>query len=262
MAASSHASTGRIRLLSQDRDPRRTGHPWIYAGHIAETVGAPQAGEVVDVYLSSKQFCGRGFYNPHSKIRVRLLTDQEEPIDDSFFRARLESAFRLRRRLALSSNAYRLVYGESDRLPGLVVDQYDDVAVMQTLSYGLDCRKDMLADLLVEMRGLRALYLRNDAKSRVLEGLSLERVCLRGELTGPVDIMEGEARFVVDVAEGQKTGWFCDQRDNRLVAGKLAKDVDVHSASMRRFRVLARWKVLMSAKRHCGWRAGMRARTM
>jgi 23S rRNA (cytosine1962-C5)-methyltransferase len=227
MASPSHASTGRVRLLSQDHDPRRTGHPWIYAGHIAETIGAPLAGDVVDVYLPSKQFCGRGFYNPHSKIRVRLLTDREESIDHGFFRARLESAFRLRQRLALGSNAYRLVYGESDLLPGLVVDQYGDVAVMQILSYGLDCRKDMLADLLVEMRGLRALFLRNDAKSRVLEGLSLERVCLRGELTGPVEIAEGEARFVVDVAEGQKTGWFCDQRDNRLAVGKLAKEMDV-----------------------------------
>ena len=227
MASPSHCSTGRVRLWSRDHDPRRTGHPWVYAGHIAETVGVPQAGDVVDVYTPSKQFCGRGFYNPHSKIRVRLLTDRDEPIDDSFFRARLESAFRLRQRLAPSSNAYRLVYGESDLLPGLVVDQYDDVAVMQTLSYGLDCRKDMLADLLVELRGLRALYLRNDAKSRTLEGLPLERVCLRGELAGPVDIAEGEARFVVDVVEGQKTGWFCDQRDNRMVAGKLAKELDV-----------------------------------
>jgi 23S rRNA (cytosine1962-C5)-methyltransferase len=227
MASPSACSTGRIRLVSRDHDPRRTGHLWIYAGHIAETVGSPQAGEVVDVYLPSKQFCGRGFYNPHSKIRVRLLTDREETIDESFFRARLASAFRLRQRLALGSNAYRLVYGESDLLPGLVVDQYDDVAVMQTLSYGLDSRKDMLADLLVEMRGLRALYLRNDAKSRALEGLSLERVCLRGELTGPVNIAEGEAQFVVDVAEGQKTGWFCDQRDNRIAVGKLAKELDV-----------------------------------
>jgi 23S rRNA (cytosine1962-C5)-methyltransferase len=227
MGSPSHCSTGRVRLLSRDHDPRRTGHPWIYAGHIAETIGSPQAGDVVDVYMPNKQFCGRGFYNPHSKIRVRLLTEREETIDEAFFRARLESAFRLRQRLALRSNAYRLVYGESDLLPGLVVDQYGDVAVMQTLSYGLDCRKDMLADLLVELRGLRALYLRNDAKSRTLEGLPLERACLRGELTGPVDIVESQARFVVDVAEGQKTGWFCDQRDNRIATGKLAKELDV-----------------------------------
>jgi 23S rRNA (cytosine1962-C5)-methyltransferase len=218
---------GRVRLSAQHADPRSSGHPWIYAGHITETVGTPQAGDVVDVYSSTKQFCGRGFYNPHSKIRVRLLTHREEPIDEQFFRARLESAVRLRERLGLRSDAYRLVYGESDLLPGLVVDQYHDVAVMQTLSYGLDCRKDMLADLLLEQRSLRALYLRNDAKSRALEGLSTERMCLRGEMAGPVEIAEGGGRFLVDVAEGQKTGWFCDQRDNRMAVARLAKGLDV-----------------------------------
>lgn len=218
---------GRVRLSSQGNDSRRTGHPWVYAGHIDATTGTIEAGDVVDVYTSTTHFCGRGFYNPHSKIRVRLLTYREELIDEGFFRARLESAFRLRERLALRSDAYRLVYGESDLLPGLVVDQYQDVAVVQMLSYGMDCRKDMLADLLVQHRQLRALYLRNDAKSRTLEGLPLERVCLRGELPASVDIFEGEARFVVDVAEGQKTGWFCDQRENRMAAGKLAKDLDV-----------------------------------
>ena len=227
MISWSSLPTGRVRLSTQHHDPRRTGHPWIYAGHINDTLGPLQAGDVVDVYTAGKQFCGRGFYNPHSKVRVRLLTDREEPIDDGFFSARLESAIRLRERLTLRSNAYRLVYGESDLLPGLIIDQYQDVAVMQTLSYGLDCRKDLLTDLLMPSRGLRALYLRNDAKSRALEGLSLERVCLRGEVPAPVEIFEGNARFLVDVAAGQKTGWFCDQRDNRMAAATLAKDLDV-----------------------------------
>ena len=157
----SSSPSGRVRLSPQHQDPRRTGHPWIYAGHIQDTLGVLQAGDVVDVYTATKQFCGRGLYNPHSKIRVRLLTDREEAIDEAFFHARLLSAFRLRQRLTLKSNAYRLVYGESDLLPGLVVDQYHDIAVMQTLSYGLDCRKDLLADVLVEARSLRAVYLRN-----------------------------------------------------------------------------------------------------
>jgi 23S rRNA (cytosine1962-C5)-methyltransferase len=120
-----------------------------------------------------------------------------------------------------------VVYGESDLLPGLVVDQYQNVGVVQTLSYGLDRRKDMLADLLVEGRSLQALYLRNDAKSRAQEGLPLERGCLRGELPARIEIFEGDARFLVDVAEGQKTGWFCDQRDNRMAAARLAKELDV-----------------------------------
>jgi 23S rRNA (cytosine1962-C5)-methyltransferase len=120
-----------------------------------------------------------------------------------------------------------LVYGESDLLPGLIVDQYHDVAVMQTLSYGMDSRKDLFSDWLMSARDLRAVYARNDAKSRALEGLSLERGSVRGECASPVAIYEEDAQFVVDIVEGQKTGWFCDQRDNRAAAAKLAKDLNV-----------------------------------
>lgn len=227
MEASTLSPIGRIRLSARHPNPRQTGHPWIYAGHISDSVGSMQPGDLVDVYSADKQFCGRGFFNPHSKIRVRLLSDRDEPIDEAFFRARLESAFRLRERLRLRSNAFRLVYGESDLMPGLVIDQYADVGVMQTLSFGMDARKELIADLLMEERGLRAVYLRNDAKSRSLEGLPIERRCLRGDVGVPIEIFEEDARFFVDIVEGQKTGWFCDQRENRIATAKLAKDVDV-----------------------------------
>ncbi len=227
MSPSSPSSSGRVRLSSRHRDPRQTGHPWIYAGHIEETWGNPQAGDVVDVYLANKQFCGRGFYNSYSKIHVRLLTVRDDVIDAEFFRIRIQSAARLRQRMALSSNAYRLVHGESDLLPGLIVDRYGDVAVMQTLSYGMDQRKELLADLVMDETGVKTVYLRNDAKSRSLEGLPLERGPLRGEGSTMVDIFENDAQFSVDIAEGQKTGWFCDQRDNRAAASTLAKNTDV-----------------------------------
>lgn len=227
MPPSSPSSNSRVRLSSRHRDPRQTGHPWIYAGHIEETWGNPQAGDVVDVYLASKQFCGRGFYNSHSKIQVRLLTFRDDVIDAEFFRTRIQSAARLRQRMALSSNAYRLVHGESDLLPGLIIDRYGDVAVMQTLSYGMDQRKELLADLVMHETGVKAIHLRNDAKSRSLEGLPLERGPLRGEGITTVDIFEDDAQFTVDIAEGQKTGWFCDQRDNRAAASKLAKNANV-----------------------------------
>ena len=114
----------------------------------------PVAGDLVDVYTHQKRFFGRGFYNPHSKIRVRLLTFQEEPIDDAFFAARLRAAAALRQIVASHTNACRLVHGESDLLPGLVVDRFADVAVMQALSYGMDARKELLGELLVTgMRG-------------------------------------------------------------------------------------------------------------
>jgi 23S rRNA (cytosine1962-C5)-methyltransferase len=140
---------------------------------------------------------------------------------------RLAQAVRLRCRVVSGTNAYRLVYGEADRLPGLVVDRYDDILVMQTLSSGMDRRKDMLADLLCQESGATNVYLRNDAKSRMLEGLPAERGFLRGGGATKIDIQEGPARFLVDVERGQKTGWFCDQRENRLVTARFAAGAEM-----------------------------------
>src|SRR4029079_18860186 len=129
------------------------------------------SGDVVDVMASNGRFYARGFYNPESKIRVRILAFAEEPITEEFWRDRLAQAVRLRKRIVTGTNAYRLIYGEADRLPGLIVDRYADVLVMQTLSSGMDSRKELLADLLCQESGATRVYLRNDAKSRTLEGL-------------------------------------------------------------------------------------------
>jgi 23S rRNA (cytosine1962-C5)-methyltransferase len=115
------------------------------------------------------------------------------------------------------------VHGESDLLPGLVVDRFADVAVMQALSYGIDARKDLLGELLIQECGVRTVFLRNDAKSRTLEGLTLSKGFLRGDSAATVNIHEGNARFMVDIVAGQKTGWFCDQRENRLAAALFAQ---------------------------------------
>ena len=222
--------TAKVRLLPEREAPQYYGHLWVFDGHIAEVVGAPAAGDLVDVYSHQTRFLGRGFYNPHSKIRVRLLTFQEEPIDEAFFAARLRSADALRRLVAASTNACRLVHGESDLLPGLVIDRFADVAVMQALSYGMDARKELLGDLLVRECGVGRVYMRHEAKSRTLEGLPLSKGFLRGDGRTAVDIHEGPARFTVDIAEGQKTGWFCDQRENRLAAAVYAKGKTVLEA--------------------------------
>lgn len=221
---------GKVRLMPEREAPRYHGHLWIFDGHIAEVLGTPGAGDLVDVYTHQKRFFGRGFYNPHSKIRVRVLTFQEEPIDDAFFAARLRTASAFREIVASHTNACRLVHGESDLLPGLVVDRFADVAVMQALSYGMDARKELLGELLVQGCGVRSVYLRNDAKSRTLEGLPLSKGFLRGDSETTVNIHEGNARFMVDFAEGQKTGWFCDQRENRLAAAVFAKGKTVLEA--------------------------------
>jgi 23S rRNA (cytosine1962-C5)-methyltransferase len=216
-------STAKVRLTAEREGPRYYGHLWVFDSNVAEVLGTPAAGDLVDVYTHQKRFFGRGLFNPHSKIRIRMLTFQDEPIDDDFFAARLRAAAALRRTVAPHATACRLVHGESDLLPGLVVDRFADVAVMQTLGYGMDLRKELLGDLLVQEAGVKTVYLRNDAKSRTLEGLPLVKGFLRGDGATIVNIHEGKAQFTVDIAEGQKTGWFCDQRENRIAAALFAK---------------------------------------
>jgi 23S rRNA (cytosine1962-C5)-methyltransferase len=217
---------GRVRF-SRARGVEELGHLWIYAGYVDEVGGEPVSGDVVDVMAPNGRFYARGLYNPASKIRVRILTFDDEPITEQFWRGRLAQAVRLRQRVVADTNAYRLIYGEADRLPGLVVDRYDDVLVMQSLSSGMDRRKDLLADLLCLESGATRVYLRNDAKSRTLEGLPMERGFLRGGGATSVGIHEGPARFLVDIERGQKTGWFCDQRENRLVTARFAAGAEV-----------------------------------
>ncbi|THJ23811.1 MAG: class I SAM-dependent rRNA methyltransferase [Nitrospira sp. CG24E] len=226
MIAHDDSPRGSIRL-SRARSVEGSGHLWIYAGYVEAVSGQPASGDVVDVLASDGNFYGRGLYNPLSKIRVRILTFDDEPITEQFWRERLAQAVRLRCRIVVGTNAYRLVYGEADRLPGLIVDRYDDVLVMQTLASGMDRRKYVLADLLCQESGATRVYLRNDAKSRTLEGLPLQTGFLRGGGATTIDIQEGPAHFHVDVARGQKTGWFCDQRENRLAAARLAAGAEV-----------------------------------
>jgi 23S rRNA (cytosine1962-C5)-methyltransferase len=226
MTSHDDSPRGSIRL-SRAHAGEAPGHLWIYAGYVEAVSGQPASGDVVDVLTSKGSFYGRGLYNPLSKIRVRILTFDDEAITEQFWRGRLAQAVRLRQRIVAGTTAYRLIYGEADRLPGLIVDRYGDLLVMQTLSSGMDRRKDLLADLLCEESGATGVYLRNDAKSRTLEGLPLQTGFLRGGGATTVDIQEGPAHFHVDVARGQKTGWFCDQRENRLVAARFAAGAEV-----------------------------------
>jgi 23S rRNA (cytosine1962-C5)-methyltransferase len=217
--------SAQVRLTASRGSESR--HLWLYAGHLGPVVGEPIAGDLIDVLTSDGRFYGRGLYSPASKIRVRLLTFRDEPIDETFWLGRIQQAIRLRERVVAQSNAYRLIFGEGDRLPGLIVDRYDQLLVMQTLSVGMDHRKELLGDLLMKELNVAGVYLRNDAKSRSLEGLPLERGFLRGSGPTQVEIYEGSAKFLVDVERGQKTGWFCDQRENRLAAAKFARGAEI-----------------------------------
>ena len=226
MTLAQEAPAGRI-TLARAKEIADSGHVWIYGGFVQAVNGEPVAGDVVDVVMPNGRFYARGLYNPVSKIRVRILTFEDEPITASFWRGRVAQAVRLRKRIVSNTNAYRVVYGEADRLPGLIVDRYDDVLVMQTMSAGMDRRKEVLADILCEETGASRVYLRNDAKSRMLEGLPVATGFLRGGGATSVEVYEGAARFCVDIVRGQKTGWFCDQRENRLAAARFAAGADV-----------------------------------
>ena len=221
---------GRVRL-HRNREARVAGgHLWVYEGEIGAVDGHPAAGDIVDVVTGRGGFIGRGYFNAASKIRVRILTHQDEPIDGSFFERRLRAAVALRHRVVSDATAFRLVFGEGDLLPGLVVDRYGDMLVMQALTAGMDRRQDVLADLLLRLTGATAIYLRNDAKTRTLEGLPLGQGFLRGGGPTAIEVREGPARFLVDIARGQKTGWFCDQRENRLAAAAMARGAEVLDA--------------------------------
>jgi 23S rRNA (cytosine1962-C5)-methyltransferase len=191
------------------------GHPWVFSNEIASDVKAYEPGSLVDVYAHGGTFLGRGYINPHSLISVRLLAQHREAIDGDFFLRRLGAALRRRTRLYPAAHTYRLVYSEGDLLPGLIVDRYADHLVVQTLTLGMELRIDLICAALETLLQPQSIIARNDVGIRGLEGLPLEKKVLRGELHHPVEYQEGDLRFQVDLWEGQKTGCYLDQRDNR-----------------------------------------------
>ena len=205
-------------------------HPWIFSGAVQHMDGEPVSGETVDLLSSDRQFLARASYSPISQIRARVWTFEEEPVDADFFRRRIRSAIDTRQTLKVErqSNAYRLVYAESDGIPGLIVDRYGDVLVLQSLTAGSEFWKEALADLLLEETGLSTIYERSDADVRELEGLEPKVGILRGDLSGSVfPIIEHGLQLNVNLRSGHKTGSYLDQRENRLRARELAKDKDV-----------------------------------
>ena len=189
-------------------------HPWIFESAIAR--GAADAGETVRVESADGQFLAWGAFSPASKIRVRVWSfTQAQRIDDSFFVATCTDAIRARARFDIKSDGVRLVHGESDGLPGLIVDRYADTLVAQFTSAGVERWKSSIADALLAATGLSRLYERSDASSRALEGLPEVAGWLRG--SGPVELLltEHDWRLTVNIAEGHKTGFYLDQRDSR-----------------------------------------------
>lgn len=203
-------------VLKRGRDGRlRAGHAWVYAGEVDHIEGSPAPGEIVSLRNGAGHFLGQGYYNPASQIVVRRLTEQEEPVDREFFRRKLEKALALRAEVLPGAASCRLVFGEGDGLPGLIVDRFEDILVLQVLTLGMAVRQELLTGLLAELAGPRGIYARNDVAVRHLEGLGLEKRVLYGEAPPELLIRENGLCFWVDVAEGQKTGYFFDQKLNR-----------------------------------------------
>lgn len=216
-----------IRLRPGADHRVKAGHPWVFSNQIAGDVAALPPGGAVDVLSAEGAFLGRGYANPASLISVRLLTRQREDIESpAFYAARLRTALDLRARVRPGRGAYRLVAGEADLLPGLIIDRYDDVLVVQVSTLGLEARLPALQQAITEVLAPRAAVLRNDAAVRLLEGLPQERRLWFGEAPGRVRFEVdggGPAPLALwaDVLDGQKTGFFFDQCDNRAWGARL-----------------------------------------
>jgi len=206
------------------------GHPWIYRGEVQRIEGGPAPGDLVEVKDARGRFIGHGYINPRSQILVRLLTWQEEAIDESFLRRRIQSAIDLRKRWAPDADAHRVVFGEADLLPGLIVDRYGEILVVQFLTAGIEALSDTVVTLLLDLLRPSGIYARNDSPARQLEGLERTSGFLRGQFETTLQISEGGVRLWVDVAAGQKTGLFLDQRENRLRVRSLAEGREVLDA--------------------------------
>jgi 23S rRNA (cytosine1962-C5)-methyltransferase len=218
--------TARVILHPKRARPFYGRHPWVYPGAIAAVEGEPADGGVVDLVAHGGQFVARGLYNSQSKIRVRLFTwDPETPLDHTFFREQLAAAIRLRRYLGVMEpdGACRLVNSEGDGLSGCTLDRYVSWLVLQFTSLGLAQRREMFADLLTELLQPAGIYLRTERGIGHLEGLELHDGPLRGMVpVEPIEIDEDGLKLLVNLAEGQKTGYYLDQRDNRRAVARLA----------------------------------------
>ena len=210
----------------------KSGGMWIFDNEIASIMGSFEDGDIVIVHDFDGYPMGKGFINRNSKIRVRLMTrNTEQEIDDAFLRERLENAWEYRKK-TVDTSSCRVVFGEADFLPGLVIDKFSDVLVVQSLALGIDRFKERIVDILkaiLEKDGIniRGVYERSDAKVRKNEGLPRIKGFIGDEFDTNVQIVENGVKYYVDVKEGQKTGFFLDQKYNRQSIRKLCKDAKV-----------------------------------
>lgn len=202
------------------------GHPWIYGNEVDHITGEVEEGDIVDVYYGVDKFAGRGYINPKSQILVRLLTRKQEVIDDAFFHSRILQAWQYRQKIGYTENC-RLVFGEADQLPALIIDKFNDYFVIQTLSFGMDTWKEAIVKSLQTIFSPKGIFERNDVPVRELEGMPQQKGFLSTPFDTNVIITENGLQFIVDIENGQKTGYFLDQQDNRRAIQHIVKGADV-----------------------------------
>jgi 23S rRNA (cytosine1962-C5)-methyltransferase len=211
---------GSVVISTRGVERLRSGHPWVYRSDVRSAQA--EAGAIVRLTDERGRFHGRAFYSDKSQIAVRLLTRENLPVDRAFFTERLRRAAAYRETVVENTDAYRLVHGEADLLPSIVIDRYGDYLVVQTLSQASERQKDLLAEILAELFSPRGILERNDPKVRLLEGLSQRVGVLQGEVPEEILAKENGITFVYDLAKGQKTGSFLDQRENHWAARRYA----------------------------------------
>ncbi len=198
------------------------GHSWVYANEIAKIENKDKNGSLATVYSYDGRYIGKGYINHISKILVRIFIRGNETDDEEFYLKRLKEADDYRIKLGYS-NCYRMVFGEADNLPALIIDKYGDILVMQCLSLGIDMRKKLITDCLIKLFAPKGIYERSDVSVRKKEGLPEIKQVLYGEVPDYQQICENGIKMLVDVKNGQKTGYFLDQKENRLTARKYCK---------------------------------------
>ncbi|MGC4102684.1 class I SAM-dependent rRNA methyltransferase [Ferruginibacter sp.] len=209
------------------------GHPWVFDNEVnkgkeRDTNASP--GEIVEVYSFDKKYIGTGYYNPQSQISVRLLTrDKNEAINDDFFYKRIQQAWQYRQKIGYTENC-RLIFGEADDMPQLIIDKFNDYFVIQTLALGMDRWKPAIVKALNSLFTPKGIYERNDVPVRELEGMEQQKGFLSEPFDTNIIINENGIKFNVDIANGQKTGYFLDQQDNRKAIQNIVKGADVLGA--------------------------------
>lgn len=205
------------------------GHPWIFGNEVEKIEGDVQPGDIVEVFYNDNKFCGRGYINPKSQILVRLLTRKKEIINEAFFYEKILASWKYRQQIGYVENC-RLIFGEADEMPALIIDKFNDYFVIQTLSLGMDTWKPAIVNALNQIFNPKGIYERNDVPVRELEGLAQQKGFLSAPFDTKIIIQENGLKFYVDVENGQKTGYFLDQQDNRRAIQHIVKGADVLGA--------------------------------